>query len=251
MNRGAFSALILVLGVILGLLLARFYPVGGETPELEAILQRQNELLEHQARLISNLQKGRGGGEGGPGESGWVKSSFSGLSPSRGPETAGVAMVVFSDFNCRHCAGMAGVLDRVWSTYGERVRIIFKHNPLAGHPQVLETHRASVAAFQQDRFWEMQALLFANQENIDSSSLRLHAKVLGLNMEQFEDDLASAEVKLVVERDIAQAKKASVSRVPTLFLDGEMLQGVVTYDLLSAGIEKKLGSAVPGSNPLR
>ena len=70
-------------------------------------------------------------------------------------------------------------------------------------------------------------------------------------MEQFEDDLASAEVKLVVERDIAQAKKASVSRVPTLFLDGEMLQGVVTYDLLSAGIEKKLGSAVPGSNPLR
>ena len=250
MNRGAFSALILVLGVILGLLLARFYPAGGDTPELEAILQRQNELLEHQGRLISNLQKGRGGGEG-PGGSGWVKSSFSGLSPSRGPETAGVAMVVFSDFNCRHCAGMAGVLDRVWSTYGERVRIIFKHNPLAGYPLVLETHRASVAAFQQGRFWEMQDLLFANQENIDSSSLRLHAKALGLNMEQFEDDLVSAEVKLVVERDIAQAKKASVSRVPTLFLDGEMLQGVVTYDLLSAGIEKKLGSAVPGSNPLR
>ncbi|MFP6737971.1 MAG: thioredoxin domain-containing protein [Planctomycetota bacterium] len=248
MNRGAFSALILVLGVILGLLLARFYPLGGGTPELEAILQRQNELLEHQGRLISNLQKGRGEGPGG---SGWVKSSFSGLSPSRGPETAGVAIVVFSDFNCRHCAGMAGVLDRVWSTYGERVRIIFKHNPLAGYPLVLETHRASVAAFQQGRFWEMQALLFANQENIDSSSLRLHAKTLGLNMEQFEDDLVSAEVKLVVERDIAQAKKASVSRVPTLFLDGEMLQGVVTYDLLSAGIEKKLGSAVPGSNPLR
>ena len=250
MNRGAFSALILVLGVILGLLLARFYPAGGDTPELEAILQRQNELLEHQGRLISNLQKGRGGGEG-PGGSGWVKSSFSGLSPSRGPETAGVAMVVFSDFNCRHCAGMAGVLDRVWSTYGERVRIIFKHNPLAGYPLVLETHRASVAAFQQGRFWEMQDLLFANQENIDSSSLRLHAKALGLNMEQFEDDLVSAEVKLVVERDIAQAKKASVSRVPTLFLAGERFQGEVTYDLLSAEIEKKLGSAAPGSDPLR
>ena len=249
MNRGAFSALILVLGVTLGLLLARYYPLGGESQELESILKRQNELLEQQARLISKLQKRGGGGESA-GEAAWLES-FSGLSPSRGPETAEVAIVVFSDFNCRHCAGMAEVLDKVWSTYGERVRVIFKHNPLAGHPLVLETHRASVAAFQQGRFWEMQTLLFANQENLDSSSLRHHAKALGLNMEQFEDDLVSAEVKLVVERDIAQAKKASVSRVPTLFLAGERFQGEVTYDLLSAEIEKKLGSATPGSDPLR
>ena len=51
MNRGAFSALILVLGVALGLLLARYYPVGGEPQELESILKRQNELLEQQAWL--------------------------------------------------------------------------------------------------------------------------------------------------------------------------------------------------------
>ncbi|MEC9352267.1 MAG: thioredoxin domain-containing protein [Planctomycetota bacterium] len=249
MNRGALSALILVLGVTLGLLLARYYPVGGETQELESILKRQNELLEQQARLISKLQERGGGGESA-GEPAWLES-FSGRSPSRGPETAEVAIVVFSDFNCRHCAGMAGVLERVWSTYGERVRVIFKHNPLAAHPLVLETHRASVAAFQQGRFWEMQALLFANQEDLDSSSLRRHAKAIGLNIEQFEDDLASAEVKLVVERDIAQAKKASVSRMPTLFLEGERLQGGVTYDQLVAEIEKKLGSAAAGSDPLR
>ena len=57
MNRGALSALILVSGVIIGLLLARFYPVGREAADLDAVLQRQNELLENQARLISTLQQ--------------------------------------------------------------------------------------------------------------------------------------------------------------------------------------------------
>ena len=250
MNRGAFSALILVSGVIIGLLLARFYPGGREAADLDAVIKRQNEHLENQARLISTLQQERRGGEA-PGAQVRVKNSFSGPSPSRGPETAEVVIVAFSDFNCRHCAGMAGVLDKVWSTYGERVRIVFKHNPLAGHPLVLETHRAAVAAFQQGRFWEMQALLFANQENLDSSSLRRHAKTLGLNMEQFEDDLVSEEARLAVERDIGQARKAGVSRVPTLFLDGERLKAGVSYELLTAGIEKKLGGAAPGSNPLR
>ena len=136
---------------------------------------------------------------------------------------------------------MAWVLDRVWDSYGDKVRIIFKHNPFPGHPLSLEAHKASVAAFQQGRFWEMQTLLFANQETLDSRSLRGHAKVLGLNMEQFEDDLESAEVEGSVERDIAQAKAADVSRVPTLFLNGMKLQGGFTYELLVDRIEKELG----------
>jgi len=250
MNRGALSALILVAGVVLGLLLARFYPAEREAGDLDAVLKQQGKLLESQARLISALQDERRSAEKHGGED-LVKSSFPGPAPARGGESAGVLIVVFSDFSCRHCAGMAGVLDRVWSTYGEKVRIVFKHNPIAGHPVVREAHRAAVAAFQQDRFWEMQTRLFSSQEDLDSSGLRRHARALGLNMEQFEDDLASAEAGQVVQRDIAQAKKAGVSRVPTLFLDGEKLKAGLSYELLSAVIEKKLAGTASASNPLR
>ena len=187
------------------------------------------------------------GKERGPGASRadlqWLKNAIVGPAPTRGGEQAEVTIIEFSDFNCRYCAGMAGVLDRVWSSYGDRVRIIFKHSPFPGHPLALEAHKASVAAFQQGRFWEMQTLLFANQETLDSRSLRGHANTLGLNMEQFEDDLESAEVAGIVERDIAQAKAADVNRVPTLFLNGMRLQGGFTYELLVARIEKELGRA--------
>ena len=234
MNRVALAIGFLVLGIVLGFYLGGYF--GGDKVVLEPrgiSGGRQNVLPPGNDRKPA------------PGaplvDSKWLENAFAGIAPSRGGERARITIVEFSDFNCRYCAGMAGVLDRVWDSYGDKVRIIFKHNPFPGHPLSLEAHKASVAAFQQGRFWEMQTLLFANQETLDSRSLRGHAKILGLNMEQFEDDLESAEVEGIVERDIAQAKAADVSRVPTLFLNGMKLQGGFTYELLVDRIEKELG----------
>ena len=234
MNRVALAIGFLVLGIVLG-----FY-FGGHFGDGKADQASRGLSGDRQKDpLPANDREPAPGASLGDSE--WLENAFAGTAPSRGGEQARITIVEFSDFNCRYCAGMAGVLDRVWDSYGDKVRIIFKHNPFPGHPLSLEAHKASVAAFQQGRFWEMQTLLFANQETLDSRSLRGHAKVLGLNMEQFEDDLESAEVEGIVERDIAQAKAADVSRVPTLFLNGMKLQGGFTYELLVDRIEKELG----------
>ena len=231
MNRVALAIGFLVLGIVLG-----FY-LGGHLGGDKVVLEPRGISGGRQKVLPpgNDREPAPGASLGDPK---WLENAFAGIAPSRGGEQARITIVEFSDFNCRYCAGMAGVLDRVWDSYGDKVRIIFKHNPFPGHPLSLEAHKASVAAFQQGRFWEMQTLLFANQETLDSRSLRGHAKVLGLNMEQFEDDLESAEVEGIVARDIAQAKAADVSRVPTLFLNGMKLQGGFTYELLVDRIDK-------------
>ncbi len=234
MNRVALAIGFLVLGIILG-----FY-LGGHLGGGKANQVSRGPSGDRQKASLPGSDREPAPGAS-LGDSKWLENAFAGEAPARGGEQARITIVEFSDFNCRYCAGMAGVLDRVWDRYGDKVRIIFKHNPFPGHPLSLEAHKASVAAFQQGRFWEMQTLLFANQETLDSRSLRSHAKILGLNMEQFEDDLESAEVEGVVERDISQAKAAGVSRVPTLFLNGMKLQGGFTYELLVDRIEKELG----------
>ena len=234
MNRAGLAITFLVLGIVLG-----FY-LGGHLGGDKVVLEPRGISGGRQKVLPPGNDREPAPGAS-LGDSKWLENAFAGTAPSRGGEQARITIVEFSDFNCRYCAGMAGVLDRVWDSYGDKVRIIFKHNPFPGHPLSLEAHKASVAAFQQGRFWEMQTLLFANQETLDSRSLRAHANLLGLNMEQFEDDLESAEVEGIVERDIAQAKAADVSRVPTLFLNGMKLQGGFTYELLVDRIEKELG----------
>lgn len=234
MNRAGLAITFLALGIVLG-----FY-LGGHLGGDKVVLEPRGISGGRQKVLPPGNDREPAPGAS-LGDSKWLENAFAGAAPSRGGEQARITIVEFSDFNCRYCAGMAGVLDRVWDSYGDKVRIIFKHNPFPGHPLSLEAHKASVAAFQQGRFWEMQTLLFANQETLDSRSLRGHAKILGLNMEQFEDDLESAEVEGIVERDIAQAKAADVSRVPTLFLNGMKLQGGFTYELLVDRIEKELG----------
>lgn len=234
MNRAGLAITFLVLGIVLG-----FY-LGGHLGGDKVVLEPRGISGGRQKVLPPGNDREPAPGAS-LGDSKWLENAFAGAAPSRGGEQARITIVEFSDFNCRYCAGMAGVLDRVWDSYGDKVRIIFKHNPFPGHPLSLEAHKASVAAFQQGRFWEMQTLLFANQETLDSRSLRGHAKILGLNMEQFEDDFESAEVEGIVERDIAQAKAADVSRVPTLFLNGMKLQGGFTYELLVDRIEKELG----------
>jgi protein-disulfide isomerase len=234
MNRAGLAITFLALGIVLG-----FY-LGGHLGGDKVVLEPRGISGGRQKVLPPGNDREPAPGAS-LGDSKWLENAFAGAAPSRGGEQARITIVEFSDFNCRYCAGMAGVLDRVWDSYGDKVRIIFKHNPFPGHPLSLEAHKASVAAFQQGRFWEMQTLLFANQETLDSRSLRGHAKILGLNMEQFEDDFESAEVEGIVERDIAQAKAADVSRVPTLFLNGMKLQGGFTYELLVDRIEKELG----------
>ena len=244
MNRAGLAITFLALGIVLG-----FY-LGGHLGGDMVVLEPRGISGGRQKVLPPGNDREPAPGAS-LGDSKWLENAFAGAAPSRGGEQARITIVEFSDFNCRYCAGMAGVLDRVWDSYGDKVRIIFKHNPFPGHPLSLEAHKASVAAFQQGRFWEMQTLLFANQETLDSPSLRRHAKTLGLNMEQFEDDIASAEANGVVARDTAQANNAEVDRVPTLFLNGEKFRGGVAYELLVSAIETALGGDGPDSDPLR
>src|SRR5687767_11181441 len=53
--------------------------------------------------------------------------------PTHGSRLAYVTIVVFSDFQCPFCERLATTFERVRETYGDDLRIVFKHDPLPFH----------------------------------------------------------------------------------------------------------------------
>ena len=88
------------------------------------------------------------------------------LGAAKGPESAPVTIVEFSDFQCPYCAASGPVLTRLFEKYPGKIRLIFRHFPLPGHIQAMPAAEAAECARDQGKFWEMHDLLFQHQEEL-------------------------------------------------------------------------------------
>ena len=91
----------------------------------------------------------------------------------RGPASASVTLVEYSDFQCPACRIFSTVLDDVLATaeLRDRVRLVYRYFPLVSiHKNAFLAASAAEAAGMQGKFWEMHDLLFKEQDNWSSLS---------------------------------------------------------------------------------
>jgi protein-disulfide isomerase len=162
-------------------------------------------------------------------------------SPSRGKDTAKIAIVEFSDFQCPFCGRVTPTLEEVRKNYADDVRIVFKHLPLSMHPKAPAAHAAAEAAHRQGKFWEMHDRIFANQAEMSPEKYVEYAQQLGLDVEKFKRDVASEEVKQRIAADASEAAKLGVSGTPGFFVNGRFLSGAQPYASFDALIKEELG----------
>jgi protein-disulfide isomerase len=161
--------------------------------------------------------------------------------PARGGQDAKLAIVEFSDFQCPFCGRVAPTLKQIEDEYGDRVRIVFKHLPLSIHPKAPAAHAAAEAAHRQGRFWEMHDKIFADQKSMSPEKYVEYAQQIGLDMNRFRQDLASAEVKQRIDADSSEAAKLGVTGTPAFFVNGRFLSGAQPYAAFKALIDEELG----------
>lgn len=147
-----------------------------------------------------------------------------GDSPARGPEAAPVTIVEFADFQCPLSARALPTLRQVMAAYPDQVRLVFKHFPLAIHPDARRAAVAAEAAREQGKFWEMHDLLFQNPASLERAELVAHAASLGLDVARFEKDLDSPELAARVDRDAAEAMRVGATATPTFFVNGRRME---------------------------
>jgi protein-disulfide isomerase len=162
-------------------------------------------------------------------------------SPSRGNPDAKLAIVEFSDFQCPFCSRVTPTLEQVEREYGDDVRIVFKHLPLSMHPKAPAAHAAAEAAHRQGKFWEMHDLIFADQRNMSPERYVEYAERIGLDVERFEKDVVSEDVKRKVEDDVAEATRLGVMSTPGFFVNGRYLRGAQPFEAFKVLIDEELG----------
>jgi protein-disulfide isomerase len=161
--------------------------------------------------------------------------------PVRGDPEAKVAVVEFSDFQCPFCRDSVRTLQQIQDAYGDRVRIVFKHMPLSIHPKALAAHAAAEAAHRQGKFWEMHDKIFANQAEMSPEKYREYAKELGLDLKQYDRDVADAATKQRIDADVSEAIRLGVNGTPAFFINGRYRKGAVRFDDVKALLDEDLG----------
>jgi protein-disulfide isomerase len=165
-----------------------------------------------------------------------------GSAPVRGAAGAPVTVVVYSDFQCPFCARGADRMKEIAQRYGERVRFVFKHQPLPMHGDAKLAAVASIAAAEQGRFWEFHDALFARQGELDRAGLRQRAAELGLDGERFAQALDDAGLAAKVAADQEEAERLGVRGTPTFFVNGRKLIGAQPLASFTAVIDEELGA---------
>jgi protein-disulfide isomerase len=141
--------------------------------------------------------------------------------PVRGPSSAPVEMIEFSDFQCPFCQRANPTVDQVLKTYGDRIKFVYRHYPLPNHPHARPAAEASACAEAQGRFWEYHDRLFANPTRLTDADLKAHAAAVGLDLAQFNTCFDNRQQKAGVDADIAAADALGVTGTPAFFVNGE------------------------------
>ena len=104
--------------------------------------------------------------------------------------------------------------------FKSKTRFVFKNYPLPSHEHADPAARASVAAQNQGKFWEMHDQLFTHQENLTNQDIEGFAKKLGLDLDKFKTDWASNDTKDKVAKDKEAGTKAGITGTPSIFVNG-------------------------------
>ena len=166
--------------------------------------------------------------------------------PFKGPQTAPITIVEFSDFQCAYCKRVLPVLREVLERYPDKVKLAFRDFPIHSiHPHAQKASEAAHCAGEQGKFWEYHDLLFEKQEAIPKANFTDYAQALGLDTAAFQSCLETRKHKDTVERNYADGVKAGVSGTPAFFINGRILSGAQPLEAFKTIIDEELARLGP------
>lgn len=169
-----------------------------------------------------------------------------GNSPTRGPATALVTIIQFSDFQCPFCSKVEPTMDKVVETYGDKVRVVWKNNPLPFHPLAEPAAELAIEAQKQkgDKgFWEAHAKLFANQQKLSNEDLFGYAKELGLDVAKVKAAITNKTYAASIKADQELADDVQASGTPHFFINGRRLVGAQPFEKFKSVIDEEIKTA--------
>jgi protein-disulfide isomerase len=163
-------------------------------------------------------------------------------SPAKGPSTAPIELIEFSDFQCPFCLRANPTVEQVLNTYGDKIHFVYRHFPLPNHPSARPAAEASQCAAEQGKFWPFHDKLFANPSRLGDADFKQHASELGLDTGKFNACVDSHKYKGVVDADVKAGEQAGITGTPAFFVNGRFLSGAQPFNAFQDAIEDALAA---------
>lgn len=165
----------------------------------------------------------------------------------RGPESAPITIVEYSDFECPYCSRGQQTVSKIMDKYPGKVRFVYKHLPLSFHPNAMISAKyfEAISLQSPQKAFKFHDKLFSNQSKLKlgESYLTQISKDLGVDINRLKEDLHSPKVQAIIDRDLAEAKKFNIQGTPGFVLNGIPIKGAYPAEhfeqIISKLIEKK------------
>ncbi|HZQ67701.1 MAG TPA: DsbA family protein [Terriglobales bacterium] len=159
--------------------------------------------------------------------------------PSRGPATAPVTIVEFSDLQCPHCKDAEPILDKLMGEE-KKARLVYQNFPLPSHDwaQKAAAYADCVGRSNSDAFWKFIASVFESQTEINAANAEEKLTALADKAGVKGSDMAACSTKpdttSRIEHSLALGKSVDVNSTPTVFVNGRKIGSVtgIPYEIL-------------------
>jgi protein-disulfide isomerase/uncharacterized membrane protein len=178
--------------------------------------------------------------------------------PARGPASAPVKVVEFSDFMCPYCRNLAVALTQFIPQAGGRLVVFFKNYPLdntcnpklprATHPGACNLALGSVCAQNQGKFEAYHDRVFATElQNPQPADVVRLAGEAGLNAQAMQGCLDDPQTRKALDAQIAEGNRVGITATPTLFVNGKKLPRINDFVAVVDKEARKKGFAPLGA----
>ncbi len=179
--------------------------------------------------------------------------------PWRGGKDAKVVIVNYDDFQCPFCSRMHQTLTGdIAKSYGDKIKIVYKDYPLAQiHPWAT---RASVdanclAAQSNDAYWSFADYIHSNGREVTGQGRALPDQLAAVDKAtrdaaaKFKVDegklnaCMKAQDEKPVHDSVREGEQLGVQATPTIFINGQKIDGAIPAEELKVAINSALKDA--------
>lgn len=143
-----------------------------------------------------------------------------------GPKNAPITLVEYGSYACPHCRAANERITEVRGQLGDRLRYVFRHQPLIGSDIARSAAELAESATNHEQFWDAHVALMTRSNTLTEDDLRSVAEALGLTQLDAEISRVTAErARQRVNLDIDSARASGVRFTPTFFINGRRYDG--------------------------
>lgn len=236
--------------VVIVLVLLMAVPVGAESITKEqgdAILKELKQIRKELQEIKKGTLRAPGRGRGRP-VTAKVETKDS---PALGDPDAPITLVEFTDYQCPFCRRFyTNTLSKIKEQYiyTGKVQLVLRDLPLGFHANARPAAKAAHCAREQGKYWEMHDALFEGGGKLNSEDFTRYAKKIGVEDSSFQECMRSDRHKEAIDRDIADAGKASINGTPGFVLgktteneiEGSLISGAQSFSTFKRQIDRLL-----------